>query len=383
MLATKNTLHLFCMLAVTTALSGCSIMPRSAADAGNVNEVSRDQEQSAYAADSSQRRVQRHFYAAIGLGKSSLQPDASEVDGLDVNQTSSTGRQLALGLDVNRHFSVELDTADLGSAGFSPGGRINYQVHSASALMYAGKQRHRYRRQGFTGYGRLGFGLLNNSAEGGINFEQENSSHFLLGAGLEYMTKIGLGLRAEAISFDSDVRYGQLALMYRFGKNQSKKPVEIPQAPTPAPQPAPVPAVQVAKPAQKPAPVIQPVPQPVTTGRGVCAEFDGVLEGVNFHSGSDQLTDTGKSVLARAAQKLLQCTDVSISITAHTDSQGAEDYNQKLSAKRARSVMINLFNRGIEKHRMKGRAFGESRPIDTNATEEGRRRNRRVEVVAQ
>jgi len=45
--------------------------------------------------------------------------------------------------------------------------------------------------------------------------------------------------------------------------------------------------------------------------------------------------------------------------------------------------MRYLFNQGIEKQRMSGRAFGETRPIDTNDTEEGRRRNRRVEVVAQ
>jgi len=143
-------------------------------------QVSSDQMQSSYATDPSQRRIQRHVYAGIGMGKSALQPDASEVQGVDVNETSSTGRQLTLGLDINRQFSVELDTADLGSAGFSPGGRINYQVHSASALLYAGKQRHRYRRQGLTGYARLGVGMLNNSAEGDLSFKQENATHFCL-----------------------------------------------------------------------------------------------------------------------------------------------------------------------------------------------------------
>jgi len=369
---------MFVALGVTTALSSCSMMPRMSSGSPAVSKASSDQVQ-----NPDQRRIQRHVYAAVGMGKSSLQPDASEVPGLDVNQTSSTGRQLALGLDVNRWFSVELDTADLGSAGFSPGGRINYQINSASGLVYAGKQRHRYRRQGLTGYGRLGIGMMSNSAEGGINFKQENAAHLLFGAGVEYMTSIGLGVRAEAISFDSDARYGQLALIYRFGKRSSDRPVETARAPVPAPTPAakpvPTPAIKQLKVEPTPEPVYQPAPAP----RSACAEFNGVLEGVNFHSGSDQLTETAKQVLDRAAEKLLQCKDVSISITAHTDSQGDEAYNQKLSAQRARSVMLHLFNRGIEKRRMKGRAFGESRPIDTNDTEEGRRRNRRVEVIAQ
>ena len=70
-----------------------------------------------------------------------------------------------------------------------------------------------------------------------------------------------------------------------------------------------------------------------------------------------------------------------ILITGHTDSQGSEAYNQRLSEGRAASVKKAMVERGIDPNRILTAGKGESEPIDTNATAEGRQNNRRVEVA--
>lgn len=314
--------------------------------------------------------IRRHVYAGIGAGAARLQPDTSEVDGVDVNDRVEAGGQVTLGMDVTRHFAIEAHSADLGSAGLSPTGRINYHIHGASALLYAGKNRGNFKRSGLSGYGRLGLGMLDNSAVGdAAGYVQDNSAHMLFGLGLEYMTRSGLGLRAEAISFEEDAQYMQLGMVYRMGRRSVEKPVEIVEAPAPVPveTPIPVPAVVIAKPA--PIPVDQ------------CEEFAGTLEGVNFHSDSAELTKDALGVLDNVASRLAECESVPVRISAHADSQGQLDYNQGLSERRADSVATYLGGKGIDTGRLQTEAFGETVPIETNNTREGRRQNRRVELI--
>ncbi len=353
-------------------LGGCSIMPQASNDVAAVDSVA-DTQVSRYADGDFENRIGRHIYAGLGIGASRLEPDTSEVQGTEVNDRVEGGGQVTIGMDLSRQLALEIHSADLGSAGLSPPqGRINYHVHGASALLYAGKNRHNYRRQGLSGFARAGVGFLENSSVGNVDFVQDNGAHFLIGAGVEYMTKIGLGVRAEAISYEEDINYGQLAMVYRMGTKRTQKAVEIVKAPEPAP--VVVPALKVVK----PAPLPEPEPEP-----NVCDEFNGVLEGVNFRSDSAELTGEGIRALDQAAEKLRQCEDVKLSISAHTDSVGAESYNQNLSERRAQSVLLNLVSRGISRSRMDAQAFGETQPIDTNSTPEGRLRNRRVEVIAQ
>ena len=365
MLKSMRMKQLCCSLSALALLTGCAQLLGNRIDAAPKALSDQSDADVVY-----ENRIGRHFYAGTGLGASWLEPDTSEVPGVNVNDRVNAGGQITVGMDLSRQLAMELHSADLGSAGLSPAGRINYHVHGVSALLYAGKQRHNYRRQGLTGYGRVGLGFLDNSPVGDVDYVKDNGAHFLIGAGLEYMTKIGLGLRAEAISYEEDIRYGQLALVYRTGTRRNRKPVDIVKAPTP--QPITVPAVKV----------IEPIPEPVVEAPSVCEEFTGVLEGVNFHSDSDELTNEGAVALDRAADKLGTCSDVQIEISAHTDSVGSASYNQALSQRRAEAVLKRFSDQGISTTRMRATAHGESRPIDTNETADGRRRNRRVEVIA-
>lgn len=70
-----------------------------------------------------------------------------------------------------------------------------------------------------------------------------------------------------------------------------------------------------------------------------------------------------------------------ISINGHTDSRGRESYNKTVSTNRSRAVYDYLVSKSIDPHRLKYAGYGESYPVDTNDTEEGRRNNRRVEFV--
>jgi len=325
---------------------------------------------------SANSRIKRHVYAGVGLGSSWMNPDTGDATVLKVNERVAVGRQLSLGVDLSKQIALELHSSDLGSAGLSPGGRVEYNINGASALLYAGKSRHNYKRQGFSGFGRVGYGYLDGSAIGDINLVLRNQSHVLFGAGLEYMTRLGLGFRAEAISFDKDARYMQVGLVYRLGKQRAEKPVEIakvtkpPPVPTPKPKPVPVPAIAAAK------KIIAP-----QTAIDICKQLHGTLDGVNFHSNSQALTGSAMAALDDVAEKLRNCTSIPILISAHTDSVGDANDNLKLSGRRAATVAKYLFDRGIAKGRLRAKAYGELRPIDTNDTEVGRKRNRRVELI--
>jgi outer membrane protein OmpA-like peptidoglycan-associated protein len=72
---------------------------------------------------------------------------------------------------------------------------------------------------------------------------------------------------------------------------------------------------------------------------------------------------------------------VEIEIEGHTDNKGSDEYNQNLSQGRSQSVVDYLVQQGIESNRLTAHGFGESKPIDTNDTDEGRANNRRVEFT--
>ncbi|NJL15134.1 MAG: OmpA family protein [Microscillaceae bacterium] len=100
------------------------------------------------------------------------------------------------------------------------------------------------------------------------------------------------------------------------------------------------------------------------------------------------LFETGKAIIKPVSYPLLdelvnllrEYPDAFITLEGHTDSEGTEEDNLQLSKDRAASVRQYLIDKGIDATRISSTGYGESRPIDTNATEAGRSRNRRVEM---
>jgi len=68
-------------------------------------------------------------------------------------------------------------------------------------------------------------------------------------------------------------------------------------------------------------------------------------------------------------------------VAGHTDSVGTDSYNQGLSERRANAVKDYLTAQGIKASRLTARGYGESRPVASNDTDEGRAENRRVELI--
>ncbi len=104
------------------------------------------------------------------------------------------------------------------------------------------------------------------------------------------------------------------------------------------------------------------------------------LEYVNFETGSTQLTPDSKYELENIAEMLLANPDISAELRGHTDNTGDAAANLQLSQQRAEAVKAFLMSKGVAGNRLKAKGYGQTRPIDTNETEEGRANNRRTEI---
>jgi len=102
---------------------------------------------------------------------------------------------------------------------------------------------------------------------------------------------------------------------------------------------------------------------------------------VNFAFDSSNLSESAKTNLDKLATVLTNNPDTNINIYGYTDSKGSDDYNLKLSDRRAASVKSYLSSKGISSSRMFTMGMGEQSPVATNDTDAGRAQNRRVEFA--
>jgi outer membrane protein OmpA-like peptidoglycan-associated protein len=99
-----------------------------------------------------------------------------------------------------------------------------------------------------------------------------------------------------------------------------------------------------------------------------------------FDRNKAALKANSKKNLDDFAQVLTKYPDTNLIIEGHTDSTGKKPRNQKLSEARAQAVISQLRSAGVAAQRMIGRGYADDRPVADNSTEEGRQKNRRVEV---
>jgi len=115
--------------------------------------------------------------------------------------------------------------------------------------------------------------------------------------------------------------------------------------------------------------------------RGVEFKFDHPKVGEKLVPSLKAPTAASVQILDEAVDTLKRYPNVRVEVDGHTDSVGTDAYNQKLSERRAKGVYDYLIAHGVEASRLDGpKGFGESAPIDTNDTAEGRQRNRRTEL---
>jgi OOP family OmpA-OmpF porin len=148
------------------------------------------------------------------------------------------------------------------------------------------------------------------------------------------------------------------------------EPVPAPQpAPAPEPKPAPPPPPPQPKPEPKPEPKPKPVAEKVTFAADVLFDFDKSV-----------IKPEGKSKLDDLATKVRGINLEVVIAIGHADSIGSDEYNQRLSVRRAEAVKAYMVSRGIEPNRVYTEGKGEKQPIASNRSTDGRAKNRRTEI---
>ena len=212
----------------------------------------------------------------------------------------------------------------------------------------------------------------------GVGVQGKLARHWSTRAQLLYRTDKDGDTIPSHSSFD-DI-YFSVGLNFDFGGTEPPPPPPPPPPPAPPPKP------------ENPDLDGDGVPNErdkcPNTRPGAVVDLDGCeveavieLQGVHFDFDKSTLRPEAKVILNQAASLLEQHERVVVEVAGHTDSVGSDQYNQGLSERRANAVRDYLVEQGIRASRLTAVGHGESRPVATNDTAEGRQENRRVELV--
>ena len=104
---------------------------------------------------------------------------------------------------------------------------------------------------------------------------------------------------------------------------------------------------------------------------------------INFETGKADIKQESQGVVGQIAEMLKANPSLAVAIEGHTDNVGSPASNKKLSENRAQAVMKAVAGKGVDRSRLSARGWGQEKPLADNRTEEGRAKNRRVEIVRQ
>jgi outer membrane protein OmpA-like peptidoglycan-associated protein len=116
------------------------------------------------------------------------------------------------------------------------------------------------------------------------------------------------------------------------------------------------------------------------TNQSVSKETWFSFDRLEFETGSDKLKASSQEQLRNISEILKAYPSVNVKIGGYTDNVGNPAANLKLSTDRASTTLTELANLGIDRARLASEGYGEQYPVADNATEEGRQRNRRIDI---
>lgn len=102
---------------------------------------------------------------------------------------------------------------------------------------------------------------------------------------------------------------------------------------------------------------------------------------LNFDTGKSSIKAESKPIIDQIVQMMKSSPDLKLNVEGHTDNVGNPKSNKTLSEERAKSVMAEIVKQGVDAKRLSALGFGQDKPIADNKTEEGKAKNRRVELV--
>lgn len=128
---------------------------------------------------------------------------------------------------------------------------------------------------------------------------------------------------------------------------------------------------------------IKAVPEPAGSAEAIFEEFMRtgrvVIPGLSFEE--ERLTGESDKILTEIAVFLVRQGDVKVRLEGHTDSRGDRRASMEISQRRASAVAVWLIEHGVEVNRVSFQGYGDTKPAADNETEEGRARNRRIELT--
>ncbi len=155
-------------------------------------------------------------YLGIGLGMTQFAPTGANGAELQLLDDQAATAQIVLGRDFSPRLSGELSYLNLGSASLTPTTEIEYEDISLSGLIYFSNAKNS--RNGLAAFTRLGIGQI--ETKGDTIVSRDHPVHLLAGAGIEYMSNSGLGVRTEFTYLDKDAQSATINLLYRFSSSQ-------------------------------------------------------------------------------------------------------------------------------------------------------------------
>lgn len=310
-----------------------------------------------------------------------LQSSGFDLIGMHENDRD-TGFKLFGGYRLNRHFSLEAGAFDLGHfsyiASTVPAGSLRGEIEVQGVnfdlvgFLPLTEKWSAFGRAGVN-YARAEVGLTSTGAVNVIDPTHENDAlniKYGLGAQYDFNRSIAMRIEAERYRIDDVVGNGgdidliSIGFVVSFG---GEPPAPIAVAPPPPPPPAPPPPPVV---------VEAPPPTPVQTER-YCSLLEFQFE-INQH----EVRREEREKLAVIGNFLTKYPNTRAEIEGHTDDVGTDAKNQVLSQRRADAVVAYLVRTfSIAPSRLAAVGYGESRPVADNATEEGKRQNRRIGAI--
>ena len=336
----------------------------------------------------------------VNFGAFYLEADKNRgADGTSIGYNAGVGHRLNTNLWVEgQFFGDTIETGALGTDNYQTGGGVDFH--------YAFGQ-----RSEFTPFLIVGGGGVYNDVAGSANDELTPYLHVGLGFTKSILGFDNLRLRGEVRAVYDDFQEGQtdfrvgLGLEMGLGSAPVKEPeVIVREVPVEkiVIQEVPVERIVIK---EVPAPVAEVVPASVdddgdgvinerdkcpntlkgarVDGNGCVVEQTLTIRDITFETNSARLTANAQRLMENVVSFLRSDPSARISISGHTDSVASDAYNLKLSRSRATEVRDYLIGYGIDGSRLDAAGYGESRPVATNATEEGRELNRRVEFRIQ
>lgn len=201
----------------------------------------------------------------------------------------------------------------------------------------------------------------------------------MLGAGMEYSITDNFRFRTEYQWFDNagtssvgeidDIQYVSMGFLYKFSQSNQNAELQASIDQLEAQQAQSQADLEAAQARADAAEQALANAQPQT-----------VYNSNSFETNSTEMSEAAKQQTVDTLESLKADPELNARIVGHTDATGSASYNEKLSKKRADAVAAYLEEQGIDASRITTQGMGESTPVATNETEEGRAQNRRVEV---